>query len=208
MLVVNIQRKTLKLSFLLAFLHSGLYSICVLLGQIISFLASRCIHDLLEMLWKINRPSIYSRLLSVNNLRKLIFPMICHYWKLKGGDAHLSGVLPRPNRGLEMAVAILKMKYHSIQVCASGFLFPCLCSSQLFQCMEKNQRNYLLNYFLVIFTERTENTHLLKQKMLLGNVGFDRLLCLRMFFECLSIKLFFYFLSIVHSQQLFTLLSV
>lgn len=197
MLRVNIQRKTLKLSFLLAFLHSGLYSMCVVLGQIISFLASRCIHDLLEMLWNINRPSIYSRLLSVNNLRKLIFPMICHYWKLKGGDAHLSGVLPRPNRGLEMAVAILKMKYHSIQVCASSLLFPCLI---LVISVYGEKSEKLLNYFLIIFTERTENTHLLKQKMLLGNVGFDRLLCLRMFFECLSIKLFFYFLSIVHSQ--------
>lgn len=57
--------------------------------------------------------------------------------------------------------------------------------------MEKNQRNDLLNYFLLIFAERTENTHLLKQKMLLESVGFDKLLCLRMFLECcFSIKLF------------------
>lgn len=117
---------------------------------------------------------------------------------LKGGDAHFSGVLPRPSRAMllseQMAVVIFKMKYHSIWVCASSFLFTCLCSSQLFQCMEKNQGKDLLNYFLMIFTERTENTHWLKQKMLLGSVGLDKLFCLRMFLECcLSVKLFLTF---------------
>lgn len=60
--------------------------------------------------------------------------------------------------------------------------------------MEKNQGKDLLNYFLMIFTERTENTYWLKQKTLLGSVGLDKLFCLRMFLECcLSVKLFLTF---------------